>query len=168
MVRWRSCGLLRGFRCPRLSIFLEPSWSSAQQASHGEQAGALHASTVSVAIPVLVWRGPTVRSAPTVGNAVRRVRRAGSGHIVMLANVRRRGHRETAPVRRTPRLAGDRVVLPSLRAAITSLTPLLSRISGDLNFGTTITGAFGMLLTVMFALAGFVAPRWGAGSVWKS
>lgn len=49
----------------------------------------------------------------------------------------------------------------SLRAAITSLTPLLSRISGDLNFGTTITGAFGMLPTVMFALAGFVAPALG-------
>lgn len=49
----------------------------------------------------------------------------------------------------------------SLRAAITSLTPLLSRISGDLNFGTTITGAFGMLPTVMFALAGFAAPALG-------
>lgn len=46
----------------------------------------------------------------------------------------------------------------SLRAAVTSLTPLLSRISGDMGFDSTITGTFGMLPAVMFALAGFVAP----------
>lgn len=49
----------------------------------------------------------------------------------------------------------------SLRAAVTSLTPLLSRISGDLGFGNAVTGALGMLPTAMFAMAGFVAPAMG-------
>ncbi|WP_108924180.1 MFS transporter [Mycobacterium montefiorense] len=49
----------------------------------------------------------------------------------------------------------------ALRAAVTSLTPLLSRVSGDMGFGSTIAGLFGMLPTAMFALAGFVGPALG-------
>lgn len=71
-------------------------------------------------------------------------------------------------ISRRPVLAGRVLVLLaivlfalSLRAAVTSLTPLLSRISDELGFGGTITGVLGMLPTAMFALAGFVAPAWG-------
>lgn len=46
----------------------------------------------------------------------------------------------------------------SLRTAVTSITPLLSEISGDLHFGATIIGVFGMLPTAMFAAAGIVTP----------
>lgn len=49
----------------------------------------------------------------------------------------------------------------ALRAAVTSLTPLLSRVSGALGFGTAIGGILGMLPTAMFALAGFVGPTLG-------
>lgn len=46
----------------------------------------------------------------------------------------------------------------SLRAAVTSLTPLLSRISDEMGFGSAVIGVFGTLPTALFALAGFVAP----------
>lgn len=46
----------------------------------------------------------------------------------------------------------------TLRTAVTSLTPLLTRISEDLHFGATIIGVFGMLPTAMFAAAGIVTP----------
>lgn len=49
----------------------------------------------------------------------------------------------------------------SLRAAVTSLTPLLARISGDMGFGSTVIGVFGTLPTAMFALGGFLAPTLG-------
>lgn len=49
----------------------------------------------------------------------------------------------------------------ALRAAVTSLTPLLSRVSGALGFGSAIGGILGMLPTAMFALAGFVGPALG-------
>ncbi|RFD27219.1 MFS transporter [Mycobacterium uberis] len=55
------------------------------------------------------------------------------------------------------------VVLSSLplRSAITSLTPLLSRVSDNMGFGNTIIGIFGMLPTAVFALAGFISPALG-------
>ncbi|MGX9297238.1 CynX/NimT family MFS transporter [Tsukamurella paurometabola] len=46
----------------------------------------------------------------------------------------------------------------TLRTAVTSLTPLLTRISEELHFGATIIGVFGMLPTAMFAAAGIVTP----------
>ncbi|BDH57574.1 MFS transporter [Tsukamurella sp. PLM1] len=46
----------------------------------------------------------------------------------------------------------------SLRTAVTSLTPLLTQISGEMHFGATIIGVFGMLPTAMFAAAGVVSP----------
>ncbi|MET9326886.1 MFS transporter [Tsukamurella sp. NPDC003166] len=46
----------------------------------------------------------------------------------------------------------------TLRTAVTSLTPLLTRISEDLHFGATVIGVFGMLPTAMFAAAGIVTP----------
>lgn len=49
----------------------------------------------------------------------------------------------------------------ALRSAVTSLTPLLPRISADIGFDSTIIGVFGMLPTAMFALAGFVGPPLG-------
>jgi MFS transporter, CP family, cyanate transporter len=46
----------------------------------------------------------------------------------------------------------------ALRAAVTSLTPLMSRVSGAVGFGSAVTGILGMLPTAMFALAGFAGP----------
>ncbi|MFD4182951.1 MFS transporter [Rhodococcus sp. NPDC058514] len=47
----------------------------------------------------------------------------------------------------------------TLRTAVTSLTPLLDEISGDVGFGSTIVGVFGMLPTAMFAIFGLLTPR---------
>lgn len=67
----------------------------------------------------------------------------------------------------TPRalLAGRVIVLVailvfalSLRTAVTSIAPLLTRISGDIGFGATTIGVLGMMPTAMFGLAGFAAP----------
>lgn len=49
----------------------------------------------------------------------------------------------------------------SLRTAVTSITPLLTRISEDVGFGNTISGVIGMLPTLMFGLAGITAPALG-------
>lgn len=49
----------------------------------------------------------------------------------------------------------------SLRAAVTSLTPLLGRISGDLHFGHAVTGILGMLPTLMFGIAGLIGAGLG-------
>ena len=49
----------------------------------------------------------------------------------------------------------------ALRSAVTSLTPLLPRISKDIGFDSTIIGAFGTLPTAMFGLAGIIAPALG-------
>jgi CP family cyanate transporter-like MFS transporter len=49
----------------------------------------------------------------------------------------------------------------SLRSAVTSLTPLLSRISVEIGFGSSVIGAIGMLPALMFASAGFFAPALG-------
>ena len=46
----------------------------------------------------------------------------------------------------------------TLRAAVTSLTPLLTEISHEIGFGATVIGVFGMLPTAMFAAAGIVTP----------
>lgn len=45
-----------------------------------------------------------------------------------------------------------------LRAAVTSLAPLLTEVAGEIGFGSTVIGVFGMLPTAMFAVAGLVAP----------
>jgi CP family cyanate transporter-like MFS transporter len=77
-----------------------------------------------------------------------------------------------APGRRigTPRplLAGRIAVLAaillsslSLRTAVTSLTPLLTRVQDSLGFNNLIIGVAGMMPTAMFALAGFVSPGLG-------
>lgn len=49
----------------------------------------------------------------------------------------------------------------SLRSAVTSLTPLLGRISDDLEFGHAVTGVLGMLPTLLFGIAGLVGPGLG-------
>ncbi|EGD54261.1 CynX/NimT family MFS transporter [Gordonia neofelifaecis] len=49
----------------------------------------------------------------------------------------------------------------SLRTAVTSLTPLLSRISDDMGFGHAVSGVLGMMPTLMFGLAGILAPALG-------
>lgn len=49
----------------------------------------------------------------------------------------------------------------SLRAAVTSLTPLLGRISTDLEFGNAAVGMIGMLPTLMFGIAGLVGSGLG-------
>ncbi|WP_347955336.1 CynX/NimT family MFS transporter [Gordonia aichiensis] len=49
----------------------------------------------------------------------------------------------------------------SLRTAVTSITPLLSRISSDIGFGDSVSGVLGMLPTLMFGLAGILAPSLG-------
>ncbi|MGB3302611.1 CynX/NimT family MFS transporter [Gordonia sp. (in: high G+C Gram-positive bacteria)] len=49
----------------------------------------------------------------------------------------------------------------SLRTAVTSITPLLARISDDIGFGNTTSGIIGMLPTLMFGLAGISAPALG-------
>ncbi|NNG98665.1 MFS transporter [Gordonia araii NBRC 100433] len=50
------------------------------------------------------------------------------------------------------------VFAASLRTAVTSIAPLLSRIAEEIGFGATTIGIVGMMPTAMFALAGFVAP----------
>lgn len=49
----------------------------------------------------------------------------------------------------------------SLRATVSSITPLLGRIAGDLGFGSGGIGLIGTLPTVMFGIAGIVAPALG-------
>ncbi|MFT3661243.1 MAG: MFS transporter [Gordonia sp. (in: high G+C Gram-positive bacteria)] len=49
----------------------------------------------------------------------------------------------------------------SLRAAVTSLTPLLGRIGDDLSFGHTLTGLIAMLPTFFFGVAGLTGPALG-------
>ena len=49
----------------------------------------------------------------------------------------------------------------SLRTAVTSLTPLLTRISHELGFGAIVIGILGMLATLMFGLAGVFGPALG-------
>ncbi|MFT3716935.1 MAG: MFS transporter [Gordonia sp. (in: high G+C Gram-positive bacteria)] len=49
----------------------------------------------------------------------------------------------------------------SLRTAVTSMSPLLTRISRDLDFGSVVIGILGMLATLMFGLAGLVGPALG-------
>lgn len=70
--------------------------------------------------------------------------------------------------RAKPLFAGRLLVLAAivffalaLRSAVTSLTPLLPRISKDIGFDSTIIGAFGTLPTAMFGLAGIIAPALG-------
>lgn len=73
--------------------------------------------------------------------------------------------------RRTQRrslMAGRAIVLIaillsslSLRTAVTSLTPLLSRVQDSIGFGDIIIGVAGMMPTAMFALAGFISPTLG-------
>jgi len=67
-----------------------------------------------------------------------------------------------------PLLAGRLLILTAivffalaLRSAVTSLTPLLPRISEDIGFDSTVIGAFGTLPTAMFGLAGIIAPALG-------
>ena len=49
----------------------------------------------------------------------------------------------------------------SLRAAVTSLSPLLGRISDDLGFGHTTAGVLMMLPTLFFGIAGLIGPALG-------
>lgn len=49
----------------------------------------------------------------------------------------------------------------SLRTAVTSITPLLSRISTEFGFGDAMIGVFGMLPAAMFGIAGVVSPSLG-------
>ena len=49
----------------------------------------------------------------------------------------------------------------SLRTAVTSLSPLLERVSEDIGFGTTVKAVIGMLPTLAFGVAGLVSPRLG-------
>ncbi|WP_143965982.1 CynX/NimT family MFS transporter [Gordonia zhaorongruii] len=49
----------------------------------------------------------------------------------------------------------------SLRTAVTSLTPLLDRISDDIGFGNAVSGVLGMLPTLAFGVAGLVSPALG-------
>lgn len=48
-----------------------------------------------------------------------------------------------------------------LRLAVTSFSPLAAEIRDDLGFSTTVTGVFGMLPTVMFAVFGLATPALG-------
>lgn len=76
-----------------------------------------------------------------------------------------------------PKLRGGRIVVllailifaASLRVAVTSLTPLLTRISADLDFGSLTIGLLGTMPTIMFGLAGFfstpLARRFGLEQV---
>lgn len=49
----------------------------------------------------------------------------------------------------------------SLRTAVTSITPLLSRMSTEFGFGDAMIGVFGMLPAAMFGIAGVVSPSLG-------
>ncbi|KXT57096.1 MFS transporter [Gordonia sp. QH-12] len=49
----------------------------------------------------------------------------------------------------------------SLRTAVTSIAPLLTRISDEVSFGTSTIGVIGMLPTLMFGAAGVFAPALG-------
>ena len=55
-------------------------------------------------------------------------------------------------------LAGIALAAFNLRTAITSLTPLLEIVGGDLAFGSTAAGVLGMLPTVAFAVLGIATP----------
>ncbi len=46
----------------------------------------------------------------------------------------------------------------TLRTAVTSLVPLLTRVAADIGFGPTTIGFVAMMPTVMFGLAGFMTP----------
>lgn len=46
----------------------------------------------------------------------------------------------------------------SLRTAVTSIAPLLTRIADEVGFGPTTVGILGMMPTAMFGLAGFLSP----------
>lgn len=46
----------------------------------------------------------------------------------------------------------------TLRAAVTSISPLFGRIGADLHFGTTVVGLIGMLPPAMFAVSGLLTP----------
>lgn len=75
---------------------------------------------------------------------------------------------DVAPSKRAPArsmLSGRVIVVvailtfaASLRTAVTSIAPLLSRIAEEIGFGATTIGIVGMMPTATFALAGFVAP----------
>ncbi len=56
-------------------------------------------------------------------------------------------------------LAGILLSALNLRIAVTSLTPVLDRVSDDLGFGPTVIGLFGMLPTAAFAITGVLTPR---------
>ena len=60
-------------------------------------------------------------------------------------------------------LAGITLAAFNLRTAITSLTPLLEHVGGELGFGTMAAAVLGMLPTAAFALLGVATPlvvRW--------
>lgn len=60
-------------------------------------------------------------------------------------------------------LAGIALAAFNLRTAITSLTPLLEHVGGELGFGTAAAAVLGMLPTAAFALFGIATPlvvRW--------
>ncbi len=46
----------------------------------------------------------------------------------------------------------------TLRAAVTSISPLFGRIGADLHFGPTVVGLVGMLPPAMFAVSGLLTP----------
>jgi CP family cyanate transporter-like MFS transporter len=46
----------------------------------------------------------------------------------------------------------------TLRAAVTSISPLFGRIGADLQFGSTVVGLVGMLPPAMFAVSGLLTP----------
>lgn len=46
----------------------------------------------------------------------------------------------------------------TLRAAVTSISPLFGRIGSDLQFGSTVVGLIGMLPPAMFAVSGLLTP----------
>ncbi|WP_161928809.1 MFS transporter [Gordonia crocea] len=50
------------------------------------------------------------------------------------------------------------VFAASLRTAVTSIAPLLTRIGDEMGFGATTIGLIGMMPTAMFGIAGFLAP----------
>lgn len=75
---------------------------------------------------------------------------------------------ESATVQRRSLIAGRGIVLVaillfalSLRTAVTSLSPLMERISADVGFSDAMIGVFGMMPTIMFGLAGIASPSLG-------
>src|SRR5690606_40135309 len=55
-------------------------------------------------------------------------------------------------------LAGIALAAFNLRTAITSLTPLLELVGGELGFGSLAAGVLGMLPTAAFAVLGIATP----------